>query len=296
MKWAILILSAVLAPNLFPNSIVSAGFLVQNVTVTETAGGLNLCLTVNNPEGLCSPTPAEPVNSCATNPIRDCSCFNDVKTDSSFQREIQPVPGGGKFTALCYPDIDGLIWTSILFREGQTPGSVSFDRTFADYENGFGAGPMPSGFYTADFFLGLKRLNALTKATKMRLKAILWDKDYNEYNVYYNTFAVSDAKSQYTLFLGSLNQSISDEGVMTLFHCDSDGQPFSARDKDNSQRCASKHKGGWWMRPKSYGTSCSNLNAHGPYDKSATGGTFGFDVNEVRVDAASIYFYLAPAK
>ena len=74
-------------------------------------------------------------------------------------------------------------------------GSVDFYRGWKSYKNGFGN---PNG----EFWLGLDKINRLTKSTSNVLRIDMEDTGGNSKCANYGFFAVSSEKSKYQLSLG----------------------------------------------------------------------------------------------
>ena len=74
-------------------------------------------------------------------------------------------------------------------------GSVDFYRGWKSYKNGFGN---PNG----EFWLGLDKINRLTKSTSNVLRIDMEDTGGNSKYANYGFFAVSSEKSKYQLSLG----------------------------------------------------------------------------------------------
>ena len=87
---------------------------------------------------------------------------------------------------------DGGGWT--VFQRRQD-GSVNFYRFWTDYENGFGN-------LTGEFWLGLGKINRLTKEQSNTLRVDLGDFDGNTSYAQYTTFSVGNSTTGYTLTVG----------------------------------------------------------------------------------------------
>ena len=75
-------------------------------------------------------------------------------------------------------------------------GSVDFFRGWADYKNGFGN-------LNSEFWLGLDKINLLTKSENYMLRVDLGDWEGNNNSAEYDSFSIMDEASEYTLSLGS---------------------------------------------------------------------------------------------
>ena len=75
-------------------------------------------------------------------------------------------------------------------------GSVEFYRGWNDYKNGFGD-------LNGEFWLGLDKINRLTKSKRNRLRVELEDIEGNTVYADYDMFAVSSERTKYRLSLGT---------------------------------------------------------------------------------------------
>ncbi|XP_038069153.1 ficolin-2-like [Patiria miniata] len=117
-------------------------------------------------------------------------------------------------------------------------GSVSFDRTWQEYAEGFGN-------LTGEFWLGNQKLRTLTRNWGWELVITLKAFDGKEARVRYEEFELRPYN--YWLIVSDFTNELGDAG-------DSLGsqrrQDFSTPDKDNDntdgENCAEKFHGGWW--------------------------------------------------
>ena len=114
-------------------------------------------------------------------------------------------------------ETDGGGWT--VFQRRQD-GSVDFYRNWTDYENGFGN-------LTGEFWLGLGKINRLTKEQSNTLRVDLGDFDGNTRYAQYTTFSVGSSTTEYTLTVGGYSGTAGDNLV------GHNGRKFSTRDNDN---------------------------------------------------------------
>ena len=142
-------------------------------------------------------------------------------------------------------ETDGGGWT--VFQRRQD-GSVDFYRNWIDYEDGFGN-------LTGEFWLGLGKINRLTKEQSNTLRVDLGDFDGNTAYAQYLTFSVGNSTTEYTLTVGRYYGTAGDS--LARWH---NGMKFSTRDNDNdkwsSGECAETNHGAWWF----YGCLYSHLN------------------------------------
>ena len=124
-------------------------------------------------------------------------------------------------------------------------GSVDFNRTWLEYEDGFGK-------LTGEFWYGLRALHCLTGQGGWEMRMDI--KLANGTNVFlqYEQFKVASAKDKYKLTVGGFHGTTTDP---MAYHNDMN---FTTRDSDNDQwsggNCAIDHfgskqpTGGWWYK------------------------------------------------
>ncbi|XP_062603679.1 angiopoietin-2-like [Saccostrea cucullata] len=137
-------------------------------------------------------------------------------------------------------------WTAI---QKRVDGSVTFDRNWTDYKNGFGSPEQ-------DVWIGNDVIHKLTKENPSSLYVSITLQNGSTLYEMYDRFSVSDEAGKYQLFLaGPATGTIGDRDSM-LDTGDSDynlsGMYFSTPDRDNdgcSCNCAavSTRRGGWWF-------------------------------------------------
>ena len=144
-------------------------------------------------------------------------------------------------------ETDGGGWT--VFQRRQD-GSVDFYRNWTDYEDGFGN-------LTGEFWLGLGKINRLTKEQSNTLRVDLGDFDGNTSYAQYTTFSVGNSTTEYTLTVGGYSGTAGDS--LTGQH---NGMKFTTRDNKNDNwgsNCALSYNGGWWFN------ACFTSHLNGPY-------------------------------
>ncbi|XP_071795471.1 techylectin-5B-like [Asterias amurensis] len=135
----------------------------------------------------------------------------------------------------CDMETDGGGW--IVFQRRQD-GSVDFDRTWADYQSGFGD-------LQNEFWLGNDILRDLTESGRWRLRVDMEDWESNTAWASYNEFNVTGEK--YNVHFGAYDAqgTAGDDPLERL-----NGYPFTTKDNDNDDRtynCAERYRGGWWF-------------------------------------------------
>ena len=151
-------------------------------------------------------------------------------------------------------ETDGGGWT--VFQRRQD-GSVDFYRNWTDYEDGFGN-------LTGEFWLGLGKINCLTKEQSNTLRVDLGDFDGNTNYAQYTTFSVGNSTTEYTLtvggYSGTAGDSLTNSSTNYGIH---NGMKFTTRDNDNDNgsgnNCAQYFHGAWWFN------SCFSSHLNGLY-------------------------------
>ena len=120
-------------------------------------------------------------------------------------------------------------------------GIVDFNRTWVEYENGFGS------LNTGEFWYGLKNLHCLTSKGTWEMMIDLELTDGTSISLHYRTVRVGPAEDMYTLTIGEYQGTIDDP---MAYH---NGMKFTTKDVDNDNiafvNCAlhrGKSNGGWW--------------------------------------------------
>ena len=141
----------------------------------------------------------------------------------------------GGLQVYCDMETDGGGW--IVFQRRQD-GSVDFNRTWADYQSGFGD-------LQNEFWLGNDILRDLTGSGQWQLRVNMEDWKSNTAWASYGEFAVTGDK--YTPQVGSYDAQ-SPAGDSMTWH---DGHSFSTKDQDNDAwsgyNCAKRSEGAWWF-------------------------------------------------
>ena len=131
-------------------------------------------------------------------------------------------------------------WTVIQRRED---GSVDFNRSWSDYEKGFGD-------LNGEFWYGLKNMNCLTQTGQWEMRVDFEFENKTRSYLHYNMFKVGSATDEYPLNISGFT------GITpTDPFSGHNGIKFSTYDNDNdkssSWNCAAqvgkaKDNGGWW--------------------------------------------------
>ncbi|KAL9985725.1 hypothetical protein ACROYT_G008163 [Oculina patagonica] len=199
------------------------------------------------------------LQNCNCNTPKSCAeLYKSGKTTSGVYT-IDP-DGSGAFDVFCDQATAGGGWT--VFQK-RLDGSVDFYRDWADYKNGFGD-------LNGEFWLGLDKIHRLTQSENGKLRVDLEDWEGNTKYAEYDSFAIGDEASKYSLSLGSYSGSAGDS--LTLHN----GYPFTTKDQDNDSwgsNCAVGFKGAWWY------TACHHSNLNGLYHHGGQHSSYADGVN-----------------
>uniref|UniRef100_A0A2M4DJ98 Putative ficolin n=1 Tax=Anopheles darlingi TaxID=43151 RepID=A0A2M4DJ98_ANODA len=173
----------------------------------------------------------------------------DVPVKVSGKYNIRGNDTFSTFEAYCEQQEFGGGWMVIQHR---FDGSLSFDRNWTDYRNGFGV-------VGGELWLGLERIYQFTKEHDCELLIEMKDFYDNFKYARYSSFAIGSECEQYNLaalgeFCGTVGDSLS-------LHI---GMKFSTPDRDTGGNCAKVWRGGWWF------DHCYSSFLNGIYRNSTT--------------------------
>jgi len=118
-----------------------------------------------------------------------------------------------------------------------------FDKTFAEYQEGFSA--------NGEVWIGLDKLHQLTSAGSYSLEITMTDYDGSKRQAVYEQFEVGPWDG-YILTLGKFNAARSTLGDSLLtYNNNINGMKFSTKDRDQDVwkgHCAKAWTGGWWYK------------------------------------------------
>ncbi|VDI41924.1 Hypothetical predicted protein [Mytilus galloprovincialis] len=164
--------------------------------------------------------------TCAK-PAKDCT---ELKKYNKKSGVYKISPGNSKVLKVYFDmTTDGGGWSII---QRHQDGIVDFQRTWAEYETGFGN-------VEGDYWLGNKHIHQMTSRGKYELRIDLTDIKNEKKYATYKQFSIGDAASKYKLSVGSYSGNAGDS---MKYH---NGRVFSATDQDNSSDCVKKY-GPWW--------------------------------------------------
>ena len=133
-------------------------------------------------------------------------------------------------------------------------GSVSFNRTWDSYVDGFGC-------LKREHWLGLEKIHCLTASKgRAELYVDMYDCDGVRKYARYSYFHVEGSSVNYKLHVSGYSGTAGDSiaGGHNI-----NGMQFTTWDRDNDQRshsnCAVQYRGGWWFN------GCFGSHLNGPY-------------------------------
>ena len=148
-------------------------------------------------------------------------------------------------------------------------GSVSFDRDWIDYENGFGD-------LDGEFWYGLYAIHCLTSKGHWQLRIDFKFRNGSASFLKYNHFRIGSPLSKYALSISGYH----DYGLPDPFVIDKlNGMKFTTRDQDNDLyrvNCAvtngAVNPGAWWYR------ACSAILLNGKHNHDNTISFYGHGI------------------
>ncbi|XP_053319667.1 angiopoietin-related protein 5-like [Spea bombifrons] len=179
---------------------------------------------------------------------------------------IKPIGASKPFQVFCKMDADGG-WTLIQKHDGQN--SLSFDRTWAEYKEGF-------GYQSGEHWLGLDKIYLLTNQADRipELRINLGDFAGSKAFAAYSTFTIGSETQLYQLSLGEYSGNAGDAFRGIEDATNENGSYFSTIDMDNDQcdpcqygdimynSCSrDRFRSGWWFN------SCGIANLNGQWRK-----------------------------
>ncbi|XP_069024728.1 fibrinogen C domain-containing protein 1-like [Embiotoca jacksoni] len=173
----------------------------------------------------------------------DCASLyhNGVRRSGVYTIVMSP---GASLPVYCDMETEGGGWTVFQRRHD---GSVSFNRGWSQYRDGFGE---PRG----EHWLGNQQLHLLSNQGHYSLRIDLQDWSHVHRHALYHTFRVEDEENRYRLHVSGFSGTVEDS--FSWYH---DRQSFSTPDTGNI--CAEISHAGWWFH------QCYYANLNGVYYK-----------------------------
>ena len=191
------------------------------------------------------------VDDCLPSKINSCCELLVPKQFFTFSRNVQNVSSSGVYQlnkfcgndciqaeAYCDTSNGGGGWLVVQRRQD---GSVDFNRTWLEYEDGFGN-------LIGELWYGLKALHCLTGQGDWEMRMDIKLDNGTNIILQYEQFKVASAKDKYKLTVGGFQGTTTDP---MAYH---NGMYFTTKDNDNDNNngnCAllngpEKPIGGWW--------------------------------------------------
>ena len=175
----------------------------------------------------------------------------EIKSNDEFKFSLGTISGIYNITNFCgncksvaqgYCDAGGG-WLVVQRRKD---GSVSFNRDWVEYEEGFGD-------LNGEFWYGLTPLHCLTSQGQWELRIDLTHTNGTKTYLHYKQFAIGSASDNYPLQI-SQYKGIYPVDPFSVYSIN--GMKFTTKDRDNDQwssNCALHGNGnGWWFKGCSY--------------------------------------------
>ncbi|XP_047451325.1 mucin-2-like [Mugil cephalus] len=204
-------------------------------------------------QGGSQPDGTEPPTPLPSKVPRDCSDHLLRGETKSGVYLVTPDLRSRSFPVFCDMESDGGGWTLLQRRQD---GSVSFNRTWAEYQSGFGE--LDGG----EFWLGNHMIHLLTRDRDMGLRVDLEDFDGKREHAQYELFRVASERLRFRLTVGGYSGTAGD-ALRFNKRYDHNNRAFTTPDKDNdrypSGNCGAYYSSGWWF------DACMAANLNGRY-------------------------------
>lgn len=188
-----------------------------------------------------------------------------LKGETNGLFKIKPAGGDSTLVVKVYCQQEGLMGGWLLVQQRES-GALSFNRSWAEYRDGFGSVDAQG---KGEFWLGNQNLHLLTSQGETMLKVELEDWEGGIATAEY-TIKVGSEEMGFQLQVSGYTGDAGDALLTPNSGSDSShgGMTFSTFDKDNDRwdgNCAEVYGGGWWYN----NCQSANLNGiyyRGPYD------------------------------
>lgn len=192
---------------------------------------------------------------------------NHLKGETNGLFQIRPSGEASTKVVVVYCHQEGLLGGWLLVQQRES-AEVSFNRSWAEYRDGFGSVDANG---RGDFWLGNQNLHLLTSQGETMLKVELEDWEGQVASAEY-IVRVGSEEEGYSLHASQYVGDAGDALVMAESAqrdvLSANGMRFSTFDKDqdrSEQRCAVLYGGGWWYN------DCQAANLNGLYYRGVYG-------------------------
>uniref|UniRef100_A0A667XKZ7 Fibrinogen-like protein 1 n=1 Tax=Myripristis murdjan TaxID=586833 RepID=A0A667XKZ7_9TELE len=197
----------------------------------------------------------QPQSVCMCVDVSDCAQVFISGSKSSGFYSVKPQ--GSPSPVRVYCDMtEGGGWTVI---QRRVDGSERFNRSWAEYKDGFGDMESQSG----EFWLGNDNLHYITAQGDYSLRINMEDFQGNQRYADYKNFKVDQYRLTFGSYLGTAGDALSGNYQVGVSEWAShQGMKFSTYDQDNDnyiRSCAQEDKGGWWFN------RCHSAHLNGLY-------------------------------
>lgn len=185
--------------------------------------------------------------------MRDCSDYLLRGETKSRVYIVTPDLRSKSFPVFCDMELSGGGWTLLQRRQD---GSVSFNRSWAQYRSGFGE------LDRGEFWLGNNMIHLLTRERDMMLRVELEDFDGETGFAEYSQFRVASERLRFTLTVGGYSGNAGNALRFSKSY-DHNQRAFTTPDRDHdrypSGNCGAYYSSGWWF------DACMASNLNGRY-------------------------------
>ncbi|XP_069834142.1 fibroleukin [Dendropsophus ebraccatus] len=212
----------------------------------------NLSFTLSNGDKCSNNCPLKEALPSIQLIFQDCSDYYKMGKRRNGIYQVMPDPKNKTFEVFCDMESMGGGWTVVQRRKD---GTISFNRTWNEYKNGFGN-------LSGEFWLGNDRLHLLSKSSNMMLRIELEDfkglKEFANYDLFY----VANEYLKYKISVSGYSGTAGD-ALQFSKQYNHDQKFFTTPDKDNdrypSGNCGAYYGSGWWF------DACMSANLNGKY-------------------------------
>ena len=183
-------------------------------------------------------------NKCTTSMITIDSCCDLKNLPASGIFKLSKGSFDNSVDVYCDMTTDGGGW--IVVQRNKKDSLVDFNKTWIDYEKGFGD-------LKKEFWFGLSAIHCLTQRGQWEMRVDYQKNDKTWSYLHYNQFSVGSASEEYPLTVGGFTGVGTDRFTSHPLN----GMKFTTPDNDNDKwnsNCAANYKSGWWYN------NCYHIN------------------------------------